>query len=133
RVPAGAQPLPMVWSENLWDHPFGTFGFPERLDQGGYSSGVLRGPNATGRVQMIFNQSDLPVEKGFSGAPVWDFRLEGAVGMVALGYKTESLAVAFMIPTRILVEMWPDLDRKSTRLNSSHLGISYAVFCLKKK
>src|SRR6195952_6000868 len=24
------------------------------------------------------------------------------------------------------------LDRKSTRLNSSHLGISYAVFCLKK-
>src|ERR1035438_5479074 len=27
----------------------------------------------------------------------------------------------------------PELDRKSTRLNSSHLGISYAVFCLKKK
>src|SRR5262245_65300875 len=29
-------------------------------------------------------------------------------------------------------EAWV-LDRKSTRLNSSHLGISYAVFCLKKK
>src|ERR1035441_6071943 len=32
---------------------------------------------------------------------------------------------------------WPGVgafaDRKSTRLNSSHLGISYAVFCLKKK
>src|SRR5436853_2601757 len=29
---------------------------------------------------------------------------------------------------------WTSLrDRKSTRLNSSHLGISYAVFCLKKK
>src|SRR5688500_19082409 len=27
----------------------------------------------------------------------------------------------------------PDVDRKSTRLNSSHLVISYAVFCLKKK
>src|SRR2546430_13510542 len=27
----------------------------------------------------------------------------------------------------------PDLDRKSTRLNSSHSQISYAVFCLKKK
>src|SRR5262245_62906707 len=27
----------------------------------------------------------------------------------------------------------PNPDRKSTRLNSSHLGISYAVFCLKKK
>src|SRR4051812_49959715 len=30
----------------------------------------------------------------------------------------------------VLVE---DLDRKSTRLNSSHMSISYAVFCLKKK
>src|SRR5258705_4970168 len=29
------------------------------------------------------------------------------------------------------IKVW--LDRKSTRLNSSHLGISYAVFCLKKK
>src|SRR5947199_5247921 len=31
------------------------------------------------------------------------------------------------------VEVTSEEDRKSTRLNSSHLGISYAVFCLKKK
>src|SRR5690625_6091247 len=34
------------------------------------------------------------------------------------------------------VEFWhgdADEDRKSTRLNSSHVAISYAVFCLKKK
>src|SRR5256885_5855911 len=30
-------------------------------------------------------------------------------------------------------EVSPSIDRKSTRLNSSHLVISYAVFCLKKK
>src|SRR5207249_10455873 len=30
-------------------------------------------------------------------------------------------------------EMKSPLDRKSTRLNSSHVSISYAVFCLKKK
>src|SRR3712207_7453661 len=29
--------------------------------------------------------------------------------------------------------VWPSSDRKSTRLNSSHANISYAVFCLKKK
>src|SRR5207249_10218670 len=28
---------------------------------------------------------------------------------------------------------WTNRDRKSTRLNSSHVSISYAVFCLKKK
>src|SRR2546430_10660773 len=31
------------------------------------------------------------------------------------------------------VAEWTSLDRKSTRLNSSHSQISYAVFCLKKK
>src|SRR5258708_29918721 len=31
------------------------------------------------------------------------------------------------------VQIWHILDRKSTRLNSSHQIISYAVFCLKKK
>src|SRR5256885_11950606 len=31
------------------------------------------------------------------------------------------------------VQIWRYRDRKSTRLNSSHLVISYAVFCLKKK
>src|SRR5690625_7758698 len=30
-------------------------------------------------------------------------------------------------------EQHPQRDRKSTRLNSSHVAISYAVFCLKKK
>src|SRR2546430_9972387 len=40
-------------------------------------------------------------------------------------------AFAFFLP-----HLWPKsllLDRKSTRLNSSHSQISYAVFCLKKK
>src|SRR5690242_20969111 len=35
--------------------------------------------------------------------------------------------------TPLLVHEAPTLDRKSTRLNSSHMSISYAVFCLKKK
>src|SRR5262245_64787254 len=32
-----------------------------------------------------------------------------------------------------VLPLFGSIDRKSTRLNSSHLGISYAVFCLKKK
>src|SRR5690625_7007906 len=38
-------------------------------------------------------------------------------------------------PARIHGDLWAGnvLDRKSTRLNSSHVAISYAVFCLKKK
>src|SRR5438128_6222566 len=33
----------------------------------------------------------------------------------------------------VVGEAWGEQDRKSTRLNSSHGSISYAVFCLKKK
>src|SRR3712207_7641473 len=42
--------------------------------------------------------------------------------------KLVALARALMAGTHLLL-----LDRKSTRLNSSHANISYAVFCLKKK
>src|SRR5262245_64733917 len=45
-----------------------------------------------------------------------------------------SVGVAFGEDVRrIAREQIDGADRKSTRLNSSHLGISYAVFCLKKK
>src|SRR5690349_24044130 len=37
------------------------------------------------------------------------------------------------IPPHVLIMTTTPIDRKSTRLNSSHVEISYAVFCLKKK
>src|SRR5690349_23712884 len=37
------------------------------------------------------------------------------------------------VPLAAAVDRLHELDRKSTRLNSSHVEISYAVFCLKKK
>src|SRR3712207_8173709 len=44
---------------------------------------------------------------------------------------SRSAASMIGIPMRSFTE--PPGDRKSTRLNSSHANISYAVFCLKKK
>src|SRR3712207_7747155 len=46
----------------------------------------------------------------------------------AFWIASEACGGVSMITYRLLV-----LDRKSTRLNSSHANISYAVFCLKKK
>src|SRR5258705_8156971 len=48
--------------------------------------------------------------------------------MVSEGEHSGLLSGSLIPPSRK-----PREDRKSTRLNSSHLGISYAVFCLKKK
>src|SRR5688500_19631558 len=50
-------------------------------------------------------------------------------------FRTGDLANARELLTRAVADGGSEtaLDRKSTRLNSSHLVISYAVFCLKKK
>src|SRR5256885_11921023 len=45
----------------------------------------------------------------------------------------EGAAVGKIDADLLAVELAQAVDRKSTRLNSSHLVISYAVFCLKKK
>src|SRR3712207_8657555 len=50
--------------------------------------------------------------------------------------KEHTLKFSLLIPrknTQLLKTMAIKEDRKSTRLNSSHANISYAVFCLKKK
>src|SRR5256885_11057283 len=47
--------------------------------------------------------------------------------------RTKSLILMRMMGLQLAEEKGDAADRKSTRLNSSHLVISYAVFCLKKK
>src|SRR5690625_7026226 len=63
--------------------------------------------------------------------------------IIVLSFVRTSLATQQMPPNQVLIGialfltffiMAPTFrDRKSTRLNSSHVAISYAVFCLKKK
>src|SRR3712207_8160374 len=69
---------------------------------------------------------------------LWAVVYSGFLQLVAM--KTRSLAatqsgsLAFFPLLFLTPNLVPrDLDRKSTRLNSSHANISYAVFCLKKK
>src|SRR5699024_10421564 len=54
--------------------------------------------------------------------------------MKAFSLFTEQLSqIYLLVPIATGVLLIKILDRKSTRLNSSHVSISYAVFCLKKK
>src|SRR5438045_4987730 len=48
-----------------------------------------------------------------------------------LRYCINSASLRFVPASELAKQGYP--DRKSTRLNSSHLGMSYAVFCLKEK
>src|SRR3712207_7184551 len=52
------------------------------------------------------------------------------LGYVSDADKFDAIAAAEAL---VMPSYYESLDRKSTRLNSSHANISYAVFCLKKK
>src|SRR5690348_18072703 len=53
--------------------------------------------------------------------------------LVAENEARGATLVASLHAVDLALKWFPRLDRKSTRLNSSHPSISYAVFCLKKK
>src|SRR3712207_7647231 len=58
----------------------------------------------------------------------------GQVGLLRVTGGDVQITVRTEPDSAAVVEaVLPDSDRKSTRLNSSHANISYAVFCLKKK
>src|SRR3989454_3848742 len=58
---------------------------------------------------------------------------EGGVSSALAGFTAVFVTSPFWLAGFNLVPQAMEEDRKSTRLNSSHLVISYAVFCLKKK
>src|SRR5699024_11366724 len=78
------------------------------------------------------------------GLGIWGAIAGGALGawLACRYYKVSFVVVADSLAPGLLVAQgigrWGNyfnqelLDRKSTRLNSSHVSISYAVFCLKK-
>src|SRR2546430_8174183 len=61
------------------------------------------------------------------------FRSLGFVGVVVALALFAALILVLLRISRRATDAYSSLDRKSTRLNSSHSQISYAVFCLKKK
>src|SRR3712207_8187685 len=63
------------------------------------------------------------------------FRSAPLIGVALLGTEPDFdwTNVAIYISIMGVVSVIGSLDRKSTRLNSSHANISYAVFCLKTK
>src|SRR3712207_7843970 len=81
---------------------------------------IRRPPRSTLFPYTTLFRSDLAIGEQ-AGNAVVSWSIDGIASSVTLsGVSAATLTVN-------------DLDRKSTRLNSSHANISYAVFCLKKK
>jgi WD40 repeat protein len=112
--PAEAKPLRLVDAEDWWEHPFRAFGFPKGFDDGVWASGVLRGRQANGWVQIEdVKQTGYFVQLGFSGSPVWDDEFDGVAGMTVATDASEGVRAAFIIPTDVLIETWPTLGERT--------------------
>src|SRR5689334_23818660 len=86
---------------------------------------IRRPPRST-----LFPYTDaLPIY--FDGGAVRTDAVGHALGLEAVDQHARILGVELGIEGPVFGAAGP--DRKSTRLNSSHSSISYAVFCLKKK
>src|ERR1035441_7394622 len=89
-------------------------------------------------IKYFTRETDLPLTIGLlidvsrSQENLIDIERRAAAAFFAqvLQKKDEAFLISFGEESELLQDY---TDRKSTRLNSSHLGISYAVFCLKKK
>src|SRR5436305_10115038 len=71
-----------------------------------------------------------------SAKPVYNARIHTLIRSGAFAIRKLELEVSTDSDGRASITNLPEVpkrDRKSTRLNSSHVRISYAVFCLKKK
>src|SRR3712207_7307340 len=95
---------------------------------------IRRPPRSTLFPYTTLFRSDAAVRvngQGYVTSVCWSPTLDGSLG---LGFLKRGRArhgeVVRLVDAMRAVET---LDRKSTRLNSSHANISYAVFCLKKK
>src|SRR5256885_10959409 len=80
--------------------------------------------------RSVFNLAAVHRTPGHPDHEYYDTNVAGALNVTAWCESQEIDSLAF---TSSISVYGPTEDRKSTRLNSSHLVISYAVFCLHKK
>ncbi len=109
--PEKAKPVRLVKAEDLWNHGFRVFGFPEGRAEGVWTDGIIKNPQANGRVHIeVSHSSAYSIEPGFSGSPVWDEKVDGVAGMtVAIDPLRPKNRAAFMTPTTQLINACPEL------------------------
>src|SRR5690606_40321437 len=96
------------------------------------------------RILLIYTGGTIGMAKDYTSDSLKPFDFENLIkhipelslidsGISFTGFETP-IDSSDMNPSHwvLLAEMIENKDRKSTRLNSSHVKISYAVFCLKK-
>ena len=122
--PPGAEDVRFASAENVWNHDFGVFGFPEGYDDGVWATGRLLRRQATNWIQIEgVKAQGFAVGPGFSGTPVWDEQLQGVVGMVVAASRPADTRTAFVIPLDVLASVWPLLTVPPDQPRNPYKGL----------
>lgn len=106
---------PQVYATSLFrfqeiaDHEFHVYGFPEGRDYGLWSFGRILGPNAKGYIQMESETAHI-VRQGFSGSLVWDATKRQIVGIITEADRNaRETQTAYFLPVNAIIESFPHL------------------------
>lgn len=101
----GSMPVPLCMTQFTGsDQSITCIGFPGRMKDGLTVGGTISQRNA----KYWYQIDNTDITHGFSGCPVWHKQLGGVVGMVVSKVDNLNKGVAFLIPTRMLMQLWPE-------------------------
>ncbi len=109
-IPESIRPIDIRIAKDTIGNKFDVFGFPEGFDDGIWASGAFSDVLGNGWVQVeAIKETGHQIEQGFSGAPIWDRKIKAVVGMVVAAEINPEKKVAFIMPSELILNSWPDL------------------------
>ena len=124
KLPPEVEPSPILYGDQieLFGHEFSTIGFPDETGKW-LAGGEILGRLDDGLVQLHRTQHAKSfIQPGFSGAPVWDMKLNAIVGIVVAYRNEDDPHTAYMLPISVVFKVWREL------INSSNVRIYFSNY-----
>jgi Trypsin-like peptidase domain/AAA ATPase domain len=114
--PPGARPVRLVPADLVTGHRFVAWGFPLANAGEMYAEGIIQRRRGDDRIQVVGTEvTGQAVRRSFSGTAVWDEVLGGVIGMAVAAGPDPASKTAYLVPTDVLAEVWPDLHVERPR------------------
>lgn len=113
RLPRGCGPLPLAPGATPYGRQVAIVGYPRDAPAGLIATARLTGAGGPCPewVQLdAVRTTGAVVQRGFSGAAVWDPERDRVVGIVTAAHTDRAVKVAWMLPVETVIRLWPPLS-----------------------
>jgi len=132
-VPSVSRPIKLIMTNEISElsgHSCLAYGFPENYDTGVWSfDNKIQDERPGGTVQVTNEYvTGHRIQPGFSGGAIWDKELNGVVGIITTADNQENNKVAFMLPTKSIIKIFPLLGADDD--DSTAMEIPFIVLAM---